>query len=224
MRNYNSKWRQKYIRQLFAAAIDLAAHEALPPRPPVMRIMGRRLWQLAFLVELGALRIFNRRALALLSLLLMLALGGCTRPPSQTTTTIITTNWLVTQFGEHQSPDGRWRVSVPEANHPFKLGRGEYLDHVKAPMSNGTVATWTGALTNTYSTEGWKAQPGWFIFVEGASRAWCYDGSNYLWLLQVDATGSSGSYGPRSFPCPVPPQVYARLSDSAQKAVIRPGQ
>jgi hypothetical protein len=165
------------------------------------------------------------RARIILALMLTLGFDACTRThPSSSTITAITTNWFITQFGQYRSPDGIWEVSVAAADQPFKLVRGQYLDHVRTVGSDGsTIATWTGALTNTYATEDWKARLGWFVYVENQSRAWCYDGSNYLWLLRVDSDGSSGSYGPQSFPCPVPRQVYARLSDSAQKAIPKDG-
>ena len=164
------------------------------------------------------------RARIILALLLMLGFNACTRTHSSSTITAITTNWFVTELGQYRSSDGIWEVSVAAADQPFKLVRGQYLDHVRTVSSDGsTIATWTGALTNTYATEGWKAQLGWFVYIENQSRAWCYDGSNYLWLLRVDSDGSSGSYGPQSFPCPVPRQVYERLSDTAQKATLKDG-
>ncbi len=164
------------------------------------------------------------RACIILAFGFTLGFTACTRTHSSSTITPMTTNWLVTQFGQFRSQDGVWEVSIAGTNQPFKLVRGQYLDHVRTGGSDGsTIATWTGALTNTYASEGWRAQPGWFVYIENQSQAWCYDGSNYLWLLRVDSQGSSGTYGPQSFPCPVPRQVYSRLSDSVQKALIKDG-
>jgi len=163
------------------------------------------------------------KAYKILALLLTLSFTACTRTHSSSTTTPTTTNWFISQFGQYQSQDGVWQVSVPGAGQPFVLARGEYWDHVRTVAADGsTLATWTGAVTNGYTTDGWKAQPGWFVYIENQSRAWCYDGSNYLWLLQMKSNGS-GAYGPRSFPCPVPPQVIARLSDSARNALYKGG-
>jgi hypothetical protein len=161
---------------------------------------------------------------AVLVFLLALLLVGCAPAGTRPARTAATTNWFVTQFGEQHSQDGVWRVSVPSADQPFELSRGQYLDGVRTTNSVGFVGVWTGALTNTYTTDGWRAQPGWFVFVEDESRAWCYDGANFLWLLRVDPDGSSGSYGPRLFPCPVPQPVYARLTDAARKAIARDGR
>ena len=161
------------------------------------------------------------RTFVILIFSLALFVTGCGPSRPRPTSKATTTNWLVTQFGEHRSQDGVWRVSVPSAGCPVELARGGHLDRVPSSLSDGSVATWTGTLTNTYMPGGWKAQPGWFVFVEDASRAWCYDGSNYLWLLRMDSDGSSGSYGPECFPCPVPQQVRARLTDSAQRAITR---
>jgi hypothetical protein len=145
-----------------------------------------------------------------------LALAGCTPPSAPPTVTATTTNCLVTQFGEHQSPDGIWCVSVPAAERPFELTRG-----MRITNSVGVFLTLKGGVTNTYSKENWRAQQGWFVFIEDTSQAWCYDGSNFLWMLHVDSDGSSSSHGPRSFPCPLPEQVYARLTDSAKKAIAQ---
>jgi len=144
----------------------------------------------------------------LLPLVVVLVLVGCS-PPRSEQASAPTTNWFVSQFGDHRSPDGVWHVSVPAENQTFRLTRGQFLN-------GGEIR---GKLTNTYSTDGWKAQSGWFIFVENPSQTWCYDGASFLWLLRMYPDGFSGSYGLRCFPCPVPPQVYARLSDSAQKAI-----
>ena len=164
------------------------------------------------------------RACIILALGITFGFNACTRTSSSSPTTAMTTKRFVTQFGQFRSKDGVWEVSVAATNQPFKLMRGQYLDHLRTVSSDGaTIATWTGALTNTYASAGWRAQPGWFVYIENQWQAWCYDGSNYLWLLRIDSQGSSGAYGPKSFPCPVPRQVYSRLSDSAQKAVIKDG-
>jgi|SRR6478736_7594946 len=148
-----------------------------------------------------------------------LVLAGCASPSSRPTNATATTNWFITQLGTHRSADGIWQVSVPSADQPVELTRWQYLTNVRS----GFILSWNGALTNTYTKSGWRAQPGWFVFVEDASRAWCYDGSNFLWLLQVDSDGSA-SYGPGSFPCPVPQPVYARLSVSVQRTIAGPDQ
>ena len=156
----------------------------------------------------------------LLPLLLAAILTACGPQRSRTAGRPITTNWFVTQFGEHHSKDGAWRVSVSATDHALELGRGRYVDRLATTNTDGMVlAVWTGALTNTYSTDGWRAQAGWFVFIEHDSRAWCYDGAEFLWLLQIEPNGSSGSYGPRCFPCAVPEQVLARLTEAARNAI-----
>jgi hypothetical protein len=59
MKDLNPERRQRFVRQLLAAALDLAAIEAAPPRYPIIRVLGRRVWRVAFSIELGVLRFFS---------------------------------------------------------------------------------------------------------------------------------------------------------------------
>src|SRR5665213_1490257 len=82
-----------------------------------------------------------------------LIVTACAPPRSLPTGVAHTTNWMVTEFGEHRSQDGVWKVSVSAADATLRLTRGQFLDHVATTNGDGNVAFWTGALTNTYSTE-----------------------------------------------------------------------
>jgi hypothetical protein len=129
---------------------------------------------------------------------------------------------LITSFGEHAVIGGAFTVRVSERDGNLKVVRGRHFDMLSAtnPATGQISITHNASITNTYSTEGWKAQPNWFVFAENDSRLWAYDGDRYLWLLTViDAAGDSGSYGPRSFPCPVPDQVRSRLSVAARDQI-----
>ena len=76
----------------------------------------------------------------------------------------------------------------------------------------------TGSGSVTTSPHGWTAQAGWFAFIENESRLWAYDGDRALYLLTATPE-SSGISGPRRFPCAVPPPIFSRLSEPAQRAI-----
>ena len=158
------------------------------------------------------------KTLSVLALILAVALSACGPQHSRLAGKPITTNWLVTQFGEHHSEDGAWRVSVSATDRTVDLTSGRYLDRVPTTNTDGTVSFCTGTVTNTHRKGGWRAQAGWFVFVENDTRAWCYDGAEFLYLLQKEPNAWA-SYGAPGFPCPVPGQVLARLTDSARNAI-----
>jgi hypothetical protein len=122
---------------------------------------------------------------------------------------------LITVFGTYPTPDGSWKIGVSEDSIDFAH-----------PASGGVGFT--------PDSHGGKAQAGWFVFVESASRVWAYDGNHLLWLyVESHAETSSGcSIYPgvfqatnfdSHFPCAAPAEVISRLSEPAQKA-IRHGQ
>jgi hypothetical protein len=115
---------------------------------------------------------------------------------------------LITVFGTHPSPDGSWRIGVAEDSIDFAR-----------PASGGGVSFPPGS-------HGWRAQAGWFVFIESNSRVWAYDGNHQLYL---DAEASSGGvmyFGTfratnfdSNFPCAVPPEVISHLPEQKQKQV-----
>ena len=115
---------------------------------------------------------------------------------------------FITTRGTNTSPDGSWRVAVSAAGDSLDLARHQLL------KGDG----WTNSVWTSDSPEGWKAQTGWFVFIENESRVWAYDGDRYLSLLAVTPTSGSW-YGPSRFPCAVPTEVSSRLSESARRAV-----
>jgi len=114
---------------------------------------------------------------------------------------------LITTPGTHPTADGAWRVEVSEsllAISRSNTARGE---------------GWTG--WSTVSPAAWRAQAGWFVFVENESRVWAYDGDRKL-LLQTETFSGNHSTGTTyssAFPCAVPAEVFSRLSEPAQKAI-----
>src|SRR4030095_4205552 len=70
-----------------------------------------------------------------------------------------TTNWFVTQFGEHRSKDGIWCVSVSSSDYSLKLSRGLSLERVAALNRDNILAFHTGQVTNSFWTDGWRARP-----------------------------------------------------------------
>ena len=115
---------------------------------------------------------------------------------------------FITTRGTNTLPGGIWRVGVSAAGDSLDLS------HHESFKGEG----WTNSVWTTDSPQGWKAQAGWFVFIESESRVWAYDGDRYLSLLAVTPT-SGAWYGPRRFPCAVPTEVFSRLSEPAQRAI-----
>jgi len=117
---------------------------------------------------------------------------------------------FITTFGGVSSSDCPWEVSVSATNQAFHISyRDDTITNVSSRVS-------------VDSPSDWRAKSGWFVFIESNERIWAYDGSSSL-FLQVAAPSKLGptctSYGSRSFPCPVPDEVLARLTPDAQKAI-----
>jgi hypothetical protein len=117
---------------------------------------------------------------------------------------------LVTTFGTHTSSDGRWRIGVSDSSVD--------LSHSFAhnDEQGGSVSGWS-----TISPQGWKPQAGWYVFVESESRVWAYDGDRKLLLDSELFSGnqSTGAIYENNFPCAVPAEVLARISEPARKAI-----
>ena len=123
---------------------------------------------------------------------------------------------LVTEFGEHASPDGYWRVSVSSTDRTCVISHSFYVGDVPTDLK-GVVIPFDKNMTSSFSSQGWKAQSGWCVFVENDTNVWCYDGAENLWLTHKDVNGSMGCYGPNVFPCMVPNRIYARLTEAMRK-------
>ena len=121
------------------------------------------------------------------------------RTPSALTRPAETTNLLITTFGEH-STGGSWKVRVPEEERTVEVA-------------------WQGS---SQVPSKWRAQAGWFVFVENERRLWAYDGDRDLLLFEFTPSAKGGVYsvsGPTNFGCLVPQMVLRRLSDDARKAI-----
>jgi len=127
-------------------------------------------------------------------------LGCAHRPHVAAPSSPDTTGRLTTAFGEFSPAGSAWTVRVSDSDRQMKISRNTQF---------GSTAV---------SPSKWKAETGWFAFVENDERVWAYDGHGYLYLLTLTKDGT-GSYGPRAFPCPIPHEVYTRLSASAQKDI-----
>jgi hypothetical protein len=110
------------------------------------------------------------------------------------------TGRLTTAFGEFSPAGSPFTVRVSESDGKIEVSRREQF---------GTTAV---------SPSGWKAKSGWFAFIENDESVWAYDGRSELNLF-VFTKHSTSFHGPRDFPRPVPPEVYARLSKSVQKGI-----
>jgi hypothetical protein len=119
---------------------------------------------------------------------------------------------FITTFGEISSSDCPWAVRVSDTNQTLHIS----YRYDTATNSLGSVSV--------ASPSEWRAKSGWFVFIESNERIWAYDGGSSL-FLEVAKPAKLGptctSYGPRSFPCPVPAEVFARLTPEAQKAIKR---
>ena len=76
---------------------------------------------------------------------------------------------LISVFGTHPSPDGSWKIGVSED-----------AIHFARPASGETAFT--------PDSHGWRAKPGWFVFIESESRVWAYDGDHRLYLIPSHRT------------------------------------
>jgi hypothetical protein len=118
---------------------------------------------------------------------------------------------LITTLGTHTSPDGTWRIRVSETS--LELSRS-------AAYSDGKGLTMSG--WDTDSPQGWTAHAAWLVFAETKSRVWAYDGNRSLMLLAYTSLGTNSSatlYNSPRFPCAVPTEVFARLSEPAQNEI-----
>jgi hypothetical protein len=117
---------------------------------------------------------------------------------------------LITTLGTNTSSNGTWRIGVSETSLDFT--------HLIA-ASDGRGFTMSGS--STVSPQGWRAQAGWFVFIESESRVWAYDGNRKLTLQAETVSGnnSTGATYSSRYPCAVPVEVFSRLSEPAQKAI-----
>jgi hypothetical protein len=119
---------------------------------------------------------------------------------------------LMTTFGEVSRSDSPWTVSVSAADRTFQIS----YHYVPASDTNSS-----GAM-NVSSAADWRAQSGWFVFIENNERAWAYDGDKNL-FLQTAKNSKLGAtftcYGSHTFPCRVPDAVLTRLTPEARKAI-----
>ena len=118
---------------------------------------------------------------------------------------------FITKLGEEMSSsDCPWVVRVSDTNQSFQIS----YRYDTVTNSSGSVSV--------ASPSDWRAKSGWFVFIESNERIWAYDGGSSL-FLQVAKPAKLGptctSYGPSSFPCQVPAEVFARLTPEAQKAI-----
>ncbi len=119
---------------------------------------------------------------------------------------------LITVFGTHSSPDGSWKIGVSEAAIDFSR-----------PGSGG--------VSFTPDSRGWRAQAGWFVFIESESRVWAYDGDRRLYLDTETSNGKNsyvnaiycgvfrGTNFDSNFPCAVPSEVISHLPQQKQKQI-----
>jgi len=157
----------------------------------------------------------------LLPFLLFAVLAGCARHNARSMTGASFHGLFITNYGRNDT-EGGLSVNISEPDGKLEIRRSQYFDVLTATNpANGQVSVAHNAsVTNLYSNEGWKAQKGWFVFVQNDTQIWAYDGNRFLWLLRMDKSGNSWSYGPRTFPCKVPANVLNRISADAKNQIM----
>ncbi len=123
---------------------------------------------------------------------------------------------LITNFCTQTTLDGTWRIGVSETNvavSRFAGLPGGFPGRSKAEPSGVSSP--------------WKADSGWFVFIENINRVWAYNGdrllllwtcSDAVWNKQSWISGGWASYV-GGYPCAVPAEVFSRLSEPAQKGI-----
>ena len=140
-------------------------------------------------------------------------LAGCHSPPvisSQTAAPPPFRPMFVTTLGTNTTQDGSWRVAVSETSLDFSRSRGGGWTTTAIPSPTKQAVGWT------------TTHAGWFVFAESESRVWAYDGDRLLVLHTYASSGDNSheaTYFDSRFPCPVPTEVYSRLSEPAKKAI-----
>jgi hypothetical protein len=114
---------------------------------------------------------------------------------------------LITNFCTQTSPDGSWKIGVSE----------DSIDFARPNF---------GGVSFTPDSRGWRAQAGWFVFVESKFRVWAFDGDRRLYLDSETLGGGSIFYGifratnfDSNYPCPVPAEVISHLPEQKQKEI-----
>ncbi len=118
---------------------------------------------------------------------------------------------LVTSFGTNTTSDSSWRIGAAETSLDIC-----WLSGPAAP--EGPQLSWSSSI----SPGDWKAQPGWFVYVQSHTNVWAYDGDRQLVLHTEVVSGNNvanGSMYPGNYPCPVPDEVFSRLSERKQKEI-----
>jgi hypothetical protein len=149
-------------------------------------------------------------------------LAGCHSPHAQPSAPAVAARppfqpMLITVFGTHPTPDGSWKIEVSDDSIGFNCVPG------------GSTISFTS------DSHGWKAKPGWFVFVESQSRVWAYDGGNMIYLDTETTKGENNYSGAiyygvfraanfdSNFPCAVPAEVISHLSEQKQKEIQKHG-
>jgi hypothetical protein len=94
------------------------------------------------------------------------------------------------------------------------------LDLTRMELSK--AADRRSSISSTLRVPGWTAKAGWFVFLETEQRVWAYDGDRQLCLNTQTSVDGAFYPGPSGFPCAVPAQVLARLSEPAKRALETP--
>lgn len=104
---------------------------------------------------------------------------------------------LMTEFGEFKSEQSLWSIRVSAQDRTLHITR--------QPGSSG--------IGMSMSQSKWRAQNGWFAFIEDENHAWAYDGGEKLMLAEVTPEKST-LYETETIPRSVPDEISSRISEA----------
>lgn len=109
---------------------------------------------------------------------------------------------LMTEFGEFKSEQSLWSIRVSAQDRTL---------HISRQPGSGGVGT-------SISPEKWRAQNGWFAFIEDETHAWAYDGDKKLMLVEVTPEKNT-LYETETIPRRVPETIISRISQSTRDRI-----
>src|SRR5437867_11465034 len=119
----------------------------------------------------------------------VLVLTGCVQPRRTTSSPIAVTNReFMTEFGEFTPPNTHWVVRVAPADRKVHVLRQ------------------TGAATTDLSPSQWRAQIGWFAYIDTDDRVWAYNGDRDLYIVEATDNGAR-CFDITTYPRSVPQEV-----------------
>ena len=109
---------------------------------------------------------------------------------------------LMTEFGEFKSEQSPWSIRVSAQDRTLHISR--------QPDAGG--------IGIRVSPEKWRAQNGWFAFIEDQTHAWAYDGDGKLELMEVTPEKST-VYETETINRRVPEAIISRITQATREKI-----